>query len=58
MAEIKEVGNPSVLTPTLSIPLSYYEMSRDDLVKFWGLDKPDVEWFRIYKIVDGQKVEL
>ena len=58
MAEIKEVGNPSVLTPSLTISLSYYEMSRDELVKFWGLNEPDVEWFRVYKIVDGQKVEM
>lgn len=58
IAEIKEVGNPSVLTPSLTISFSYYEMSRDELVKFWGLDEPDVEWFKVYKVVDGQKVEL
>ena len=55
IAEIKEVGNPSVLTPSLSI---FYEMTKDKLVKFWGLDQPDVEWYKLYKVVDGQKVEL
>jgi len=55
IAEIKEVGNPSVLKPSISIS---NEMTKDQLVKFWGLDEPDVEWFRVYKVVDGQKVEL
>lgn len=54
-AEIKEVGNPSVLKPSLSIP---NEMTNDQLVKFWGLDQPDVEWYKLYKVVDGQIVEL
>ena len=55
IAKIKEVWNPSVLTPSLSIS---YEMTKDQLVKFWGLDQPDVEWYKLYKVVDGQKVEL
>ena len=54
-AEIKEVGNPSVLTPSLSIS---YEMTKEQLVKFWGLNEPDVEWFKLFKVVDGQRVEL
>ena len=55
IAKIKEVWNPSVLTPSLSIS---YEMTKDQLVKFWGLDQPDVEWYKLYKVVDGQRVEL
>lgn len=54
-AEIKEVGNPRVLTPSLSIS---YEMTKEQLVKFWGLNEPDVEWFKLFKVVDGQRVEL
>ena len=56
IAEIKEVGNPSILKPSLS--LSCYDVPKEKLVKFWGLDEPDVEWYKLYKIVDGQKVEL
>lgn len=56
IAEIKEVGNPSVLTPSLS--LSCYDVPKEKLVKFWELDEPDVEWYKLYKIVDGQMVEL
>lgn len=55
IAEIKEVGNPRVLTPSLSIS---YEMTKEQLVKFWGLNEPDVEWFNLFKVVDGQRVEL
>lgn len=44
MAEIKEKGNPSILTPQ-----SYgHSYSKQDLIKFWGLDQPDIEWFKLY----------
>ena len=54
IAEIKEVGNPTILTPSLTCD----GMSVEGLISFWGLDEPDVEWFRLYQIVNGQKVEL
>lgn len=54
VAEIKEVGNPTILTPSLTCD----GMSVEGLISFWGLDEPDVEWFRLYQIVNGQKVEL
>ena len=54
IAEIKEVGNPSILTPSLTCD----GMSVEGLIKFWGLNEPDVEWYRLYQIVDDKKVEL
>ncbi len=54
IAEIKEVGNPTVLTPSLTCE----GMTVEGLIKFWGLNEPDVEWYRLYEIVDGQRVEL
>lgn len=54
MAEIKEVGNPSVLTPSITCE----GMTVEGLIGFWGLDEEDVEWYRLYEIVKGQKIEL
>ena len=54
IAEIKEVGNPTVLTPTLTCD----GMTVEGLIRFWGLDEEDVEWYKLYQIVNGQKVEL
>lgn len=54
IAEIKEVGNPTILTPSLTCE----GMTVEGLISFWGLDEPDVEWYKLYQIVDGQKVEL
>lgn len=54
IAEIKEVGNPSVLTPSITCE----GMTVEGLISFWGLDEQDVEWYRLFQIVDGQKVEL
>lgn len=54
VAEIKEVGNPSVLIPSLTCE----GMTVEGLVKFWGLNEPDVEWYRLYQIVNGQRTEL
>ena len=54
LAEIKEIDNPTILTPSITCE----GMTVEGLVKFWGLDEDDVEWFRLYEIVDGQKVEL
>lgn len=43
-AEIKEVGNDHVLTPSYvgDADIKYLE-------DFWGCHNPDVEWFRIYE---------
>lgn len=54
ITEIKEVGNPSVLTPSVTCD----GMTKEGLIEFWGLTEPDVEWFRLYEIVDGNRVEL
>lgn len=54
VAEIKEVGNPSILTPSIQCE----EMTKEDLIRFFGLDEPDVEWFKVYQKINGEKVEL
>lgn len=54
VAEIKEVGNTTILTPSVTSD----GMTKDDLIEFWGVDEPDVEWYRLFQIVDGQKVKL
>ncbi len=54
VAEIKEVGNPTILHPSITCD----GMTKDNLIKFWGLNLPDVEWYRIYIIIDGEEVEL
>jgi hypothetical protein len=54
IAEIKEIDNPTILTPSLTCK----GMTVEGLIKFWGLNEPEVKWFRLYEIVDGQKVEL
>ena len=54
ITEIKEVGNPTILTPTITCD----GMTKEELIEFWGLTKQDVEWFRLYEIVDGNRVEL
>ena len=54
IAEIKEIDNPTILTPSVTCD----GMSVEELIWFWGLNELDVEWFRLYEIVDGQKVEF
>lgn len=54
IAIIKEVKSPSVLSPSLTCE----EKTGDELVKFWGLNELDVEWFRLYRVVDGRMVEI
>ncbi len=44
LAEIKEVGNPTILTPTITSD----RMTKEELIEFWGLNGPDVEWFKHY----------
>ena len=54
IAEIKEVGKPSILKQSLI----GQKKTKEELIAFWGLADPDVEWFRLYEIVEGEKVEM
>ena len=54
LAEIKELGNPTVLTPFITCD----GMTKDELIEFWGLNGPDVDWFRLYRVEDGGMVEI
>lgn len=54
IAEIKEVGNPSILKSSLK----GQKKTKEELIAFWGLTDPDVEWYRLYEIVEGEKVEM
>lgn len=54
IAEIKEVGETTVLTPSITCDV----MDKEELIEFWGLNEPDVEWYRLYVIVDGNRVEF
>ena len=54
LAEIKEVGNPTILTPTITCD----GMAKEELIEFWGLNGPDVDWFKLYELIDGHRVEL
>ena len=53
-AEIKEVGNQTVLTPSITCD----GMTKEELIEFWGLNGPDVDWFKLYELIDGHRVEL
>lgn len=47
-AEIKERGIDGILTPSYSIPDTEKEnFDRSFFVKFWGLEEPDVEWYKL-----------
>ena len=39
---IKEKGNDNLLTPKL---FGYYE--REDVIKWFGLNDPEIEWYKI-----------
>ena len=41
-AEIKEVGNDDVLKPEY-----VGDKSREEVIKWFGLDQPDVEWYKL-----------
>jgi len=53
-AEIKEVGNPTILHPSITCE----GMTKDELIAWWGLNLPDVEWFRLYQEICGERIEL
>ena len=54
MAEIKEVGKPNVLTPSLIGE----KKTKAELIEFWGLQEPDVEWYRLCQISNNIKIEI
>lgn len=39
---IKEVDNPNLLHPSYT-----GDVDRDFIIKFFGLNEPDVEWYKI-----------
>lgn len=47
-ARIKEVGNPHLLTPEL-----YGDFDEEYAIKFWGLNQPDVEWYKLEAIEEA-----
>ena len=54
-AEIKEVGRDHILKPSLHCS---DRKTKEQVVAFWGLNEIDVEWYRLYEVIDGKKVEL
>lgn len=53
--EVKEVENPTILHPSMLCE----KKTKEEVVKFFGLDEPDVEWYKVYEISDdGKEVEL
>lgn len=51
-ATIKERGNDHILTPTY---LCDDNVTKEEIIEFWGLDKPDVEWYKLEKINNNGK---
>ncbi len=50
-ARIKERGRDTVLTPEY---LGDDNTDKVFLIKFWGLEEPDVEWYEIEEVEDGK----
>lgn len=59
-ATIKECGNDHLLTPSYSITDDMFGHIKDErqreyetkrfLIGFWGLNNPDVEWYKLEKV--------
>jgi len=53
-ATIKERGNDNLLTPSYTfgenLDEQNEELTRKFLIKFWGLEEPDVEWYELERI--------
>jgi hypothetical protein len=59
-ATIKERGNDHLLTPSYSMPDDMFGHIADEhqreyetkrfLIGFWGLNNPDVEWYKLEKV--------
>lgn len=54
IVKIKEVGHPGVLISSIQ----GQEKTKEELVAFYGLNEPDVEWYEIYQEIDGKEVKL
>ncbi len=60
-ATIKEKGNDTLLTPEYHLSNQFDNIKderhrefeiRKFLVDFWGLEKPDVEWYKLERMDD------
>ena len=49
VCEIKEVGNPQTVKPEL-----FGDYDEKDCVRWWGLKNPDVEWYKLMEVKDGE----
>jgi len=47
-ATIKEKGQPHPLKPTYTGDSN--DVTREFLIDFWGLEEPDVEWYKLEQI--------
>lgn len=54
IAKIKEVGREHLLTSSIQGE----EMSKEQLISFWGLENDDVEYYELFEIIDGKEVRL
>lgn len=54
IAKIKEVGHIGVLTSSLDCE----KKSKQELIAFWGLEEPDVEWYQLFEVITGKEVQL
>jgi hypothetical protein len=59
-ATIKENGNDHLLTPSYSMTEDMFGYIKDErqreyemrkfLIEFWGLNNPDVEWYKLEEV--------
>lgn len=52
-ATIKEVSSEHLLTPTYTGE----NVTKKFLVDFWGLENPDVEWYKIERVEENENTE-
>lgn len=52
-ATIKEVGSERLLTPTYTGE----NVTKKFLVDFFGLENPDVEWYKIERVEENENTE-
>lgn len=54
-ARIKEKNNDHILTPEYSW-FDSGEKTRQEMIEFWGLNEPDVEWYELELFEEGGEV--
>lgn len=55
LAEIKEKMTDAVIKPVYK----GQEMTKEKLEEFWGLKEDDIQWYRLYEVLeDGTKKEM